>query len=621
MKETPIQEKSRSFSLIAPQKAPTDIESLYKGIEKYGINAWHSIQSDPALRLNRYSVHQLRLFWETNTEETTLLNSELMVKQEPGSPLPFNPSPILLPSAPPESDYQVKVEPISPCLSPAAEKQRTPSNEGVGSNDAAAINSIFQVHFAPTQNYPSPIMNPETLAQCNVLSPILESSFRDYGSEDLFRCSDLPDDAIFSFSTQESLPSEQPSPILMATPDVARIEDEPTQFEPPPKKVRFAYVDATAFPSPPKTLSKPSSNTKSDTIPRPRQRRSWTSSDIDVLKRLAAILGVGNWALIRAKAGASINPSFKACDLKDKWRLLFKKGEVQKPSACKKNIWTDGEIKCLRRGIDKFGVGKWVEISQDPGLKARTPMQIKDKWRVISQQRSRGVRKRNPWTEAEINALESQISSDPKAAWSAIAHHPSLQNRTALELKDKWRNLHGFGDARAFLILDSNHSPYRAPSGAVRIYRNRHPKLAALKAFNKDYLYAKNNDSPSKRATVRILQLSAIQETNGTVRRYSGYRERIGAACFYPTFSPRWKSKARFLGTEDLKKPIRLDSIRLPPKTKIHFNSEHNSDFDSEAESKLEFSAESSEDEASICDSESQTASDAPSPDDDPFYF
>ncbi len=51
----------------------------------------------------------------------------------------------------------------------------------------------------------------------------------------------------------------------------------------------------------------------------------------------------------------------------------------------KRRPWTDGEIVALQVGVQKFGKGCWADIKQEYAetLRNRTTVQLKDKWRNI----------------------------------------------------------------------------------------------------------------------------------------------------------------------------------------------------------------------------------------------
>jgi len=57
--------------------------------------------------------------------------------------------------------------------------------------------------------------------------------------------------------------------------------------------------------------------------------------------------------------------------------------------------WSVREEECLRKGVQTFGVGKWQKILTDPELGAalhqRSNVDLKDKWRLLSNKTDKGV--------------------------------------------------------------------------------------------------------------------------------------------------------------------------------------------------------------------------------------
>jgi hypothetical protein len=46
--------------------------------------------------------------------------------------------------------------------------------------------------------------------------------------------------------------------------------------------------------------------------------------------------------------------------------------------------WTDEEVAKLRRGVQKHGVGSWAQIFEGAPFPGRTAMDLKDKWRNLN---------------------------------------------------------------------------------------------------------------------------------------------------------------------------------------------------------------------------------------------
>jgi Myb-like DNA-binding domain len=57
----------------------------------------------------------------------------------------------------------------------------------------------------------------------------------------------------------------------------------------------------------------------------------------------------------------------------------------EKGNVVRRHMWTEEEIAALLLGLDKYGIGKWVHIKQDYAyiLRNRTAVQIKDKFRTM----------------------------------------------------------------------------------------------------------------------------------------------------------------------------------------------------------------------------------------------
>ena len=54
--------------------------------------------------------------------------------------------------------------------------------------------------------------------------------------------------------------------------------------------------------------------------------------------------------------------------------------------------WSEEETKALKQGVLKYGHGKWSKILDDPDskndLEKRSPVDLKDKWRVLEKKRT-----------------------------------------------------------------------------------------------------------------------------------------------------------------------------------------------------------------------------------------
>lgn len=110
---------------------------------------------------------------------------------------------------------------------------------------------------------------------------------------------------------------------------------------------------------------------------------------------------------------------------------------------------------------------------------------------------SKERRKRQPWTDDEVNNLTRGVEKHGEGSWAAILNDPSLKfrsQRNQVDLKDKWRNLNAYVSyaghpIRRFMLVDSTHQPILSNAGNQHIFRNRWPRDAALKVATRDEFY------------------------------------------------------------------------------------------------------------------------------------
>ena len=57
----------------------------------------------------------------------------------------------------------------------------------------------------------------------------------------------------------------------------------------------------------------------------------------------------------------------------------------QAVEARKRKRWTEEEVAKLRRGVQTYGVGSWAVIFESTPFPGRTAMDLKDKWRNLNQ--------------------------------------------------------------------------------------------------------------------------------------------------------------------------------------------------------------------------------------------
>jgi len=163
-------------------------------------------------------------------------------------------------------------------------------------------------------------------------------------------------------------------------------------------------------------------------------------------------------------------------DLKDKWRNITKsamkgsnaaskgagkRGDHFRPEKKKqRQFWTPLETHALEAGVLRYGVGNWAEIKRQAAeiFVNRTTLDIKDKWRNLQKKRGGAVPKTTPkfkehfrttkkkkrvfWTEPELKALIEGVEKCGEGNWTMIKRRYTkvFENRTTIDLKDKWRN-------------------------------------------------------------------------------------------------------------------------------------------------------------------------------------
>jgi len=94
---------------------------------------------------------------------------------------------------------------------------------------------------------------------------------------------------------------------------------------------------------------------------------------------------------------------------------------------------------------------------------------------------------RIPWSNRELDQLRKGVEKYGVGQWKKIHENLSFPNRTPVDLKDKWRNLHSprkptLQEKRKFLMLDENGRP-------IGEFHNRYPRDAAIKAATKGYTF------------------------------------------------------------------------------------------------------------------------------------
>lgn len=142
----------------------------------------------------------------------------------------------------------------------------------------------------------------------------------------------------------------------------------------------------------------------------------------------------------------------------------------------KRTFWSEAECEALRKGVEQYGTS-WVRIlhSSHTFHSARTPVDLKDKWRVLKKRQDRGEEEEDEddeeergrrkkvaslpaqthfrsnatrkhvqrWTLDEQELLLEGVKTFGVGKWTTMltALNGFHECRTSVDLKDKWRNL------------------------------------------------------------------------------------------------------------------------------------------------------------------------------------
>ena len=187
---------------------------------------------------------------------------------------------------------------------------------------------------------------------------------------------------------------------------------------------------------------------------RQKVHRPWTLPEVEALVEGVGHYGRGQWADIKAlerDGVAAALESRTAVDLKDKWRnllriamlpVLYKRREATEmpPALLAKVRELAARTGSPTRGGGGGGgggdAGESSPGTDDDGANASD----------ASMPASKGARRskhHSPWTLTESEALVAGVESCAGCRWTVIKKLglESLERRTAMDLKDKWRNL------------------------------------------------------------------------------------------------------------------------------------------------------------------------------------
>jgi uncharacterized membrane protein YgcG len=181
---------------------------------------------------------------------------------------------------------------------------------------------------------------------------------------------------------------------------------------------------------------------------RQKVHRPWTPPEVEALVEGVAHYGRGQWADIKsleANGVAAALETRSAVDLKDKWRNLlriatlpvsYKRREAtevpQATLARVRELAAAKNVPRAARGRDgEDGSSSPGDGSSSGGMKPSQP---------------KGVRRskhHSPWTLVESRALVDGVERCNGCRWTVIKKLglSELERRTAMDLKDKWRNL------------------------------------------------------------------------------------------------------------------------------------------------------------------------------------
>ncbi|KAI9146572.1 hypothetical protein BKA69DRAFT_1045458 [Paraphysoderma sedebokerense] len=144
---------------------------------------------------------------------------------------------------------------------------------------------------------------------------------------------------------------------------------------------------------------------------------------------------------------SSLNPENSSNDHKS---ITVKKKRVRiRPSRSKgkKHVFTEEEMLALKEGVERYGVGQWKKILNDPHLRprfhpCRTEIALKDKYRNYwGQAPEETTRKqRSPWTDEEDEELLELLTKYGPYAWKQMLRESKVMKgngRRAGDIRDR----------------------------------------------------------------------------------------------------------------------------------------------------------------------------------------
>ncbi|PWA74360.1 ulp1 protease family catalytic domain, Homeodomain-like protein [Artemisia annua] len=249
-----------------------------------------------------------------------------------------------------------------------------------------------------------------------------------------------------------------------------------------------------------------------------KENQKWTRKEEEALHDGVVKHGSGKWKIVLSDpqfASSLVNRS--NIDLKYKWRTLSKKFDVPESSL----KWTNEEEEALRTGVEKHGVGKWVDILSDSqfasSLDSRSNINLKDKWRTLSKKFDvpKSSLKWFKWTTEEEEALRAGVEKHGVGKWVDILSDSqfasSLCSRSNFSLKDKWRTLAKSSDVsnnrkkvRTHRIHDQMHP---RPHSTRKSKRKHKKRVVEEVSDSQDYSVEKvRGSSTNKRSKKRVVE-------------------------------------------------------------------------------------------------------------------
>lgn len=180
---------------------------------------------------------------------------------------------------------------------------------------------------------------------------------------------------------------------------------------------------------------------------RQKVHRPWTPPEVEALVEGVAHYGRGQWADIKslqANGVAAALASRSAVDLKDKWRNLLRIAML--PVLYKRREATEVPAATLARVRElaaQKGAPPGGARGGEPEVAGSRPASDGSSPAAAVPKGARRSKHHSPWTLTESEALVEGVSRCAGCRWTVIKKLglESLERRTAMDLKDKWRNL------------------------------------------------------------------------------------------------------------------------------------------------------------------------------------